>query len=120
MMLRSEKLKERWPNFLIVGVPEARIASASPRDAWARFIFKNDLMKKTARVLIPAALRRMVKRKILLTRSPKPTMPQETKKFPEELYRADVRRLEQILGRSLPWSQVRNNSGRTSADRIES
>ena len=34
----------------------------------------------------------------------------EARRFLEELYRNDVRRLEKILGRSLPWAPLKGSS----------
>jgi len=83
-------------------------AFASPRWSWARLVVASNLARRTARVLIPAALRRRVKSQILQKRTGKPPMPEETRKFLEELYHEDVLRLEKILGRSLPWFHRRN------------
>ena len=86
-----------------LSVGEAHNAFAMPRVRWAYRLIRNRWARRAARALIPAPLRMLVKGRVLLKKVSKPAMPQEAGKFLEELYRDDVRRLEEILGRTLPW-----------------
>jgi len=82
---------------------EAYNAFAMPRLRWAYRILGNRWARRAARALIPAPLRMLVKERVLLKKVSKPAMPQEARKFLEDLYRDDVRKLAEILGRALPW-----------------
>ncbi len=86
---------------------EAYNAFAMPRLRWAYRILGSRWTRKAARALIPAPLRVLVKERILLKQVSKPAMPQEARKFLEDLYRDDVRKLEEFLGRRLPWPRGR-------------
>jgi hypothetical protein len=87
-----------------INVGEAYNAFAAPRGPLPRRILASELAKRTTKFLIPAPLRRIVRQNLLQKKAAKPPMHQEARKFLEELYREDVRKLERILGRSLPWS----------------
>jgi len=89
-------------------VKEAYNAFAIPRVRWAYRILGNRWARRPARALIPAPLRLLVKERILLRKVSKPAMPQEARKLLEDLYRDDVRKLEEILGRALPWPLARH------------
>ena len=90
-----------------VSVKEAYNAFAMPRVRWAYRIFGSRWARRAARTVVPAPLRLLVKERVLLKKVSKPAMPQEARKFLEDCYRDDVRRLEDILGRKLPWPCVR-------------
>ena len=88
-------------------VGEAHNAFAIPRVGWAYRLLRNRWARRAARALIPAPLRMLVRKKVLLKKASKPAMPQEARRFLEEVFRSDVQRLEHILGRSLSWFQAR-------------
>lgn len=89
-------------------VKEAYNAFAMPRVRWAYRILGGRWGRRTARALIPAPLRMLVKERVLLKKASKPAMSQEARKFLEDLYRDDVRKLQEILGRALPWPLARH------------
>ena len=91
-------------------VGEAYNAFAMPRVRWAYRIFGSRVARRAARALIPAPLRMLVKRRVLLKKVSKPAMPQEARKFLEDIYRDDVRKFEEILGRTLPWPLAKIDS----------
>jgi len=47
-------------------------------------------------------------RNVLLKKGTKPELSQEDRIFFEEIYRNDVKKLREILGRPIPWSLVKN------------
>ena len=55
------------------------------------------------RLLIPARIRLTMRQRVLCRKASKPVMPEKARRFLEDAFRSDVLRLEQILGRSLPW-----------------
>jgi hypothetical protein len=93
-----------------LGVPEAEgfVGSqvhntfAGPRGPLARFAIQNAAVREAARRCVPAALRAWIRDTVLL-KSTKPPMSSEARVFLEAYYRADMRRLESLLGRRLPW-----------------
>lgn len=87
---------------------EAYNAFAMPRTRWAYHIFGSKWARRTARTLIPAPLRILVKERILLKKVSKPVMSQEARIFLEDVYRNDVRKLAEILGRPPPWPLARD------------
>lgn len=89
---------------LPLSVGQAYNAFAAPRGPLASRILRSNVARAIAKALIPTSLRRRAKQKLLLKKTSKPPMSQEARSFLEQLYRDDVRRLEKILGRALPWS----------------
>ncbi len=73
-----------------------------PRGEFARRVMEGSI-KKTLAPALPTAFRRIGKN-ILLKKTVKPEIPSEDRKFLEELYKEDLKRLREILGRPLPWS----------------
>lgn len=86
-----------------VSTAEAHNALALPRSSLARVILGSNLARHAAHSLIPAPLRRMARTRFLLRKSAVAPMGEEERHFLEQLYREDVKRLREILGRSLPW-----------------
>lgn len=89
--------------------PTAEIHNAygPPRGRLRRMIYQNVGLKTAARRLFSDRLRRKAREKIFLGKAAKPSMSRECRKFLEEFYYNDVRKLEGILGRSLPWFHAR-------------
>jgi len=95
-----------------LGVPEAGSLAgalpvhnvfAAPRGPWARFAIQNATVRGLARRCVPAALRAWIRDIVVLRRGTKPPMSSEARVFLEEYYGPDMRRLESLLGRRLPW-----------------
>lgn len=89
--------------------PTAEIHNAygPPRGRLRSMIYRNVGLKIAARRLFSDRLRRKAREKIFLGKAAKPSMSRECRKFLEEFYYKDVRKLEGILGRSLPWFHAR-------------
>jgi len=95
-----------------LGVPDAGTlggtlpaynAYAARRWPLAKFWISNTTVRGLARRCVPAALRAWIRDTVLLKRATKPSMPSEARVFLEEYYGTDMRRLESLLGRRLPW-----------------
>jgi hypothetical protein len=84
-------------------VGEIHNAFAKPRGLLAALIYQNNSLRAAARALFSDRLRRSARERILLKQTDKPALPDETRRFLQEMYRDDVLNLEQILGRPLPW-----------------
>ncbi|CAN5889279.1 sulfotransferase [soil metagenome] len=76
---------------------------AAPRGPLAKLTISNTTVRGLARRCVPAALRAWIRDTVLLKRGTIPPMSSEARVFLEEYYRADMRRLEALLGRRLPW-----------------
>jgi hypothetical protein len=74
------------------------------RGAFVRYLFGNRVISRTAEALVPYRVRKFVRNALLVKSVPKPEMDSETRQFLVEYYRDDVRRLEALLGRPLPWA----------------
>jgi Sulfotransferase family len=68
-----------------------------------RFLFGNRLISRASESLIPYKLRKKIRSAFLVKEAPKPALEPEARDFLVRYYRDDVARLEEILGRRLPW-----------------
>jgi len=82
-------------------------AYGRPRGPIRSLIYQNMMLKTVGRRFFSDRLRRKAREEIFLGKDAKPPLPQETRTFLEEFYRADVLELEEILGRGLPWFHAR-------------
>jgi hypothetical protein len=73
------------------------------RGALVRYLFGNRAISRAAEAMVPYRLRKFVRNSLLVKSVPKPRMDADTRRFLVEYYRDDVRRLESLLGRRLPW-----------------
>ncbi len=78
-----------------------------PRGKLATKIITNPALRNVVRIAFPRSSRKSL-RKIFTTKSPKPKMLPQDRKFLEDVYRNDVIKLEKFLGRSLPWSVTKS------------
>jgi hypothetical protein len=85
----------------IPDLPQREYAEA--RGPIVRFLFGNRSISRATEALIPFRLRKLIRSAALVRRAPKPDMDPKARKFLIAYYRHDVRRLEQLLGRRLPW-----------------
>jgi hypothetical protein len=76
---------------------------ALPRGPLARRIMGSKYVRIAARSLVAPPFRRWAREKVLLKKARKPPMPEAARTFLAEFYRDEVRKLEEIIGRALPW-----------------
>ena len=86
--------------------PQRRYAEA--RGPVVRFLFGNRAISRATEAMIPYRLRKLVRNAFLVKRAAKPKMDDEDRRFLVQYYREDVRRLELLLGRRLPWRNFRS------------
>jgi hypothetical protein len=86
--------------------PQRRYAQA--RGPVVRYLFGNRTISRATEALIPYRIRKLVRNTLLMKRGPKPKMDDESRRFLVQYYREDVRRLELLLGRRLPWRNFRS------------
>jgi len=70
-----------------------------------RFL-RNPLVTRI-REIVPTTLKQQI-RKSLVKKMKKPTMDEKEREFLKKFYKDDVKKLEEILGRNLPWSNFNN------------
>ncbi len=73
------------------------------RGSFVRYVFGNRMISRASETLIPFRIRKLVRNAFLVKQVPKPRMDPEAREFLIRFYRDDVRRLESLLGRRLPW-----------------
>ncbi len=76
---------------------------AEVRGPLARFLFGNLAIARAAEALIPYRLRKSIRNTLLVKPADKPEINPVTRDRLVRYYRDDVRRLEAMLGRELPW-----------------
>jgi len=73
------------------------------RSSAAKYIFKNRKITDFAKKHIPSSARRIFKYRILTKKQEKPQMTAQDRKILIDFYKDDVRKLENLIGRKLPW-----------------
>ncbi len=95
-------------------VPRGPFATFILRSVWSysshsrSYNKKSRFMLKIRNNLVPHAMGSFVIRNVLQKKGTKPELSQEDRIFFEEIYRNDVKKLREILGRPIPWSLVKN------------
>src|SRR3972149_1266687 len=74
---------------------------------FTKYLIRNRVLRLLVRELVPAEGGPIV-RKLFSKKTKKPPLSEEDRKFAEEIYREDAKKLELILGRHLPWPLLRN------------
>ena len=75
-----------------------------PRGNLAKRIAANRGIRLAARSLLPFGIPGVLREKLLYKKPPKPPLPHAVATALADIYREDVKALEKILGRSLPWT----------------
>jgi len=78
-----------------------------PKGPVSSYLYYSKTVKKIAK-LIPSSQRSFLKEKVLLTKRTKPKMGKQDREFLIKFYKDDVKELQKILGRELPWSNFKN------------
>jgi len=65
-------------------------------------------MLKIRENLVPYAMGSFLIRNVLKKKETKPELSQEDRIFLEEIYRNDVKKLQEYLARPIPWPLVKN------------
>lgn len=82
-----------------------------PRGAFSTFALGNATMRNIGKNLVPYKIRYFVIEKILQKKgNAKSTLSQHDGRFMEDIYRKDVKQLQELLGRTLPWPLATNQN----------
>jgi len=82
---------------------EAYNKFAVARGQISQFILRQRIVRNLAERIMSPLSRRTLKEKFLLKNEPKPKMRKEDKEILIKFYREDVEKIQNILGRKLPW-----------------
>ena len=79
-----------------------------PRGTISQFLLKSFKVRRIAEKIIPTSGRRVIKEKFLLKNEQKPKMSEIDRDVLTKFYREDVKKLEKILVRKLPWKNFQS------------
>jgi len=79
-----------------------------PKNRLAKIILSSNLVKSIAIEVIPQSLRWKIRKNILTNQIEKPKMTDNEKDILKEIYRDDVKELQKLLGKKLPWSEFQS------------
>jgi len=74
------------------------------RGTVATSVLANPQINKMANKIISSGTKKFLKEKLLTKKIPKPKMDEKDREFLIDFYREDVKKLQSLLGRTLPWS----------------
>jgi len=77
--------------------------SQGPRGSVAKYILTSKTSSKIAKKILPSSTRKIIREKILVAKKPKPKMDTLDRDTLVKFYEEDVKNLETLLGRKLPW-----------------
>ena len=75
---------------------------------FSKYLIRNQALRLIVREILPPEGGPIV-RKLFSKKTEKPPLSQEDRKFVEEMYRDDAKKLQKILDRNLPWSLLGNS-----------
>jgi len=78
------------------------------RGPLVRYVFGNRTIARASELLIPPAIRKAVRDKLLVRKAAKPVMEPAAREFLRQYYADDTRALARLLGRELPWRNFPN------------
>jgi len=82
-----------------------------PRGKMGKFLRGSITVKKLSLKLVPQSLRWKMRDKIALKKEEKPKLQQEDRLILESFFQDDVLKLQEMLGRELPWNIPTSNRG---------
>ena len=80
-----------------------------PRGLVAKYIFRGRRIRKIAQKTLSSEQRSSLAEKFLLTKKEKPKMDEKSTSMLTKYYEDDVHKLENFLGRKLPWPNFQSN-----------
>jgi hypothetical protein len=86
-------------------MPRARVLNSygRPRNAVAARALGNPALRRLSRALVPPEFRPMVRRALIVP-DVKPSIPDDARELLRQAYRGEPERLEQLVGRPVPWA----------------
>jgi len=84
--------------------------SQSPRGSVAQHLLTSKTSSKIAKKILSASIRKIIRERILVANKPKPEMDPQDRDTLVKYYEEDVKKLETLLGRKLPWKNFSTTS----------
>lgn len=81
---------------------------SKPKGKLSQLLLRDRKIMPIAGEILPDKIRWSIKEKFLLTESKKPKLNQSDQKMLEEIFRDDSIKLQELLGRELPWDFIKN------------
>ena len=88
---------------------KAHYAFASARGPISNYFLTNKTVSKVAKRVIPSSIRVSIREKLLVEQKSKPQISNEDREALMKFYNEEVKKLQQMLGRKLPWPNFKNN-----------
>jgi len=76
---------------------------SKPRSNLAQLVLTSGFVRQISNKIITSSLRLKVKENLLLKRAEKPKLSKDDKNFLKNLFREDVKKVERIIDKTLPW-----------------
>jgi len=80
-----------------------------PRGTISQYLLTSNSTSKIAKKILPSSIRRIIRERILIAKKQKPNMKAKDRETLVNYYLNDVKKLENFLGRSLPWENFSTN-----------
>jgi len=80
-----------------------------PRGSVAQHLLTSETASKISKKILPSSTRRMIREKILISKKPKPNMEHQDRDRLIKYYLEDVKKLENLLDKKLPWINFNND-----------
>ena len=77
--------------------------SQSPRGSVAQYFLTSKTASKITKKILSSSIRKIIRERILVGKKPKPEMDPQDRSTLVKFYEEDVKKLETLLGRKLPW-----------------
>jgi len=78
-----------------------------PKNVFSEILFNSNIIRKMSTSLIPTVTRQKIGEQFLLKEVEKPKMLQTDRKYLKDLYQDEVKNLEIMLSKKLPWSDFK-------------
>jgi len=79
-----------------------------PKGETSKKIVESEITKKISRAIMPRSMRVSLRNKLLMTTKNKGSMTEKERKILINYYQEDVKNLQSILGKKLPWKNFQN------------
>lgn len=86
---------------------QAKGAYRIPKNEISRKVIENPTIRNIATRLIPTVTRQKIGDKLLLKQTDKPLMSPNEKQRLKKIYEDEVREVEKLLGKNLPWDDFK-------------
>jgi hypothetical protein len=83
--------------------PKTSNVFLQPKNEFSETFIENEVTKKVSRALMPRKVRVSIRNKLFMTSKNKPKMTEKEREVLIEYYKDEVKNLQKVLGKTLPW-----------------